>query len=84
MVVLHYHDYIGGSHVPPFWSLGYHQSRWGYRDFEMVKATVRQFNEHKIPLDTMWSDLDYMQDKAIFTIDHDKYPPASMKQFFSE
>jgi alpha-glucosidase (family GH31 glycosyl hydrolase) len=24
------HKYIGRSLVPPFWSLGYHQSRWGY------------------------------------------------------
>jgi alpha-glucosidase (family GH31 glycosyl hydrolase) len=26
-----YHEYIGKSHIPPFWSLGYHQSRWGYK-----------------------------------------------------
>lgn len=28
-----YHHFIGPAHVPPFWSLGYHQSRWGYKNF---------------------------------------------------
>jgi alpha-glucosidase (family GH31 glycosyl hydrolase) len=32
-LVKQYHNYIGPAMVPPFWSLGYHQSRWGYRNF---------------------------------------------------
>lgn len=30
-VLEQYHDYIGKSHIPPFWSMGYHQCRWGYK-----------------------------------------------------
>ena len=26
-----YHQYIGPSLIPPFWSIGYHQCRWGYK-----------------------------------------------------
>ena len=26
-----YHNYIGPSNTPPFWAMGYHQSRWGYK-----------------------------------------------------
>lgn len=25
-----FHKYLGQSAVPPFWSLGFHQCRWGY------------------------------------------------------
>jgi alpha-glucosidase (family GH31 glycosyl hydrolase) len=30
-VLERYHDYIGRAHIPPFWSMGYHQCRWGYK-----------------------------------------------------
>ena len=30
---------------------------------------------YRIPLDTMWSDLDYMKNMAIFTVDEENYPP---------
>lgn len=36
-LIRHYHEYIGGIHIPPFWSLGWHQSRWGYRSLETMK-----------------------------------------------
>lgn len=26
-----YHRFIGPSFIPPFWSFGYHQCRWGYK-----------------------------------------------------
>ena len=35
-VLQRYHDYIGAAHIPPFWSLGYHQCRWGYRTVEVL------------------------------------------------
>jgi hypothetical protein len=25
-----YHNYINGYMIQPFWSMGYHNSRWGY------------------------------------------------------
>ena len=31
-----YHKYIGPSAIPPFWSLGYHQSRWGYKSLKQI------------------------------------------------
>lgn len=32
-ILKQYHNYIGPAMVPPFWALGYHQSRWGYKDY---------------------------------------------------
>jgi len=31
-----YHSYLGGFVIPPFWTLGYNQCRWGYRDISDV------------------------------------------------
>lgn len=31
-VVSKINDYAGLPNVPPFWSLGFHQCRWGYED----------------------------------------------------
>ena len=40
---------------------------------------VEEFDKLALPLDTMWSDLDYMKSKAIFTVDESSYPPAKMR-----
>ncbi len=60
--------------MPPFWSLGWHQCRWGYKTLKDMTAVVEQYAEHDIPLDTIWNDLDSMREKAIFTIDERNYP----------
>lgn len=36
-VLEQYHSYIGASHIPPFWSLGFHQSRWGYHNLGLIE-----------------------------------------------
>ena len=64
-----YHQYIGPAHIPPFWAMGWHQSRWGYKTLRDFEKIVDQYDDLQIPLDTMRSDLDYMKNKAIFTVD---------------
>lgn len=75
-----YHDYIGPFHLPPFWSMGYHQCRWGYQTLEVLRKVVEKHNEHDLPLDVMWSDLDYMQEKRIFTINEYTHPAAKLNE----
>ena len=79
-----YHQYIGPAHIPPFWALGYHQSRWGYKTFNQFSQVVKQFKTNDIPLDTMWSDLDYMKSKSIFTLDETNYPGDKMRSLLSD
>lgn len=71
--------YNGRADLPPFWSFGYHQCRWGYADIGQLKAVISNFQKHGIPLDTLWSDLDYMVNSEVFTIDEAKFPPAEMR-----
>jgi alpha-glucosidase (family GH31 glycosyl hydrolase) len=69
-----YHDYVGHWTVQPFWSLGFHQSRWGYYNLQTLKDKVNKYREIQCPIDVIWSDLDYMIDKEDFTIDSNKFP----------
>ena len=59
---------LGIPALPPFWSLGNHQSRYGYNNFEEFKNVYEQYKKHEIPIDTMWIDIDVMKDYEIFTV----------------
>ena len=48
--------------------MGYHQCRWGYESAEKLVEVVSKLDELMIPIDTIWSDLEYMDKKMIFTV----------------
>ena len=72
-VVKMYHKYIGGYTIQPFWAFGFHQSRWGYSNSSILEEVINKFEEHKLPLDGIWMDIDYMIEKRDFTIDEHRY-----------
>lgn len=65
---------IGVTPLPPAWALGYHQSRWGYGGHDDLLALDKQFTEHKIPCDSLWLDLDYMDGFRIFQTSKEMFP----------
>ena len=83
-LVQDYHKYLGGWAMQPFWSFGYHQSRWGYTDLEKINSTLTNFKEYGMPLDAIWMDIDYMINHNIFTIDPDRYNLTLMKSLLKE
>ena len=40
---------IGRTFLPPYWSLGFQLSRWGYNKIETVKNLVENMSEHDLP-----------------------------------
>jgi alpha-glucosidase (family GH31 glycosyl hydrolase) len=36
LVMDKFHEYLGPSAIPPFWSLGFHQCRWGYQNIAFL------------------------------------------------
>ncbi|CAD8187090.1 unnamed protein product [Paramecium pentaurelia] len=72
-VIKQYHNYLGGWILPPFWSFGFHQSRWGYNNSSKLVQVVEQYQKNKIPIDTIWSDIDYMHDRQIFSVDSNRF-----------
>ncbi|QRV92350.1 glycoside hydrolase family 31 protein [Ceratobasidium sp. AG-Ba] len=63
----------------PYWSLGFHQCRYGYRDFVDVANVITNYSAAGIPLETMWTDIDYMYARQVFTNDPQYFPTSKMQ-----
>ncbi|XP_045462356.1 lysosomal alpha-glucosidase-like [Harmonia axyridis] len=68
-VVRQYTDLIGRPFMPPYWGLGFHLCRFGYKTLEETKKIMQRNIDAEIPLDTQWNDLDYMNNSNDFTYD---------------
>lgn len=74
-----YTKLTGSGNLPPMYALAHHQSRWNYFTQEDVLQVVESFDEHEIPVDTMWLDIEYTDDKMYFTWNHTAFPtPIAM------
>lgn len=51
----------GVTQLPPYYSLGYHQSRWNYFSQDEVNSVDQQFDDHDLILDAIWLDIEYTQ-----------------------
>ncbi|XP_055711223.1 neutral alpha-glucosidase AB [Phlebotomus papatasi] len=80
-----YTDLTGTAPLPQIFSLGYHQSRWNYNDEADVASVHDKFDDHDIPLDTIWLDIEYTDAKKYFTWDGHKFPhPLDMIRNLTE
>jgi alpha-glucosidase len=73
-----YTELTGRTPLPPLWALGNHQSRWGYKSADEVRAIAREFRARDIPCDALYLDIDYMDGYRVFTWDRDRFsdPPG--------
>lgn len=46
-----YHLYLGGWQQQAFWAFGHHQSRWGYKTLDQMKAVIKGYRDNKLPFD---------------------------------
>ena len=68
MALISLHDIIGHPILPPYWSLGFHQCRWGYNYAQDIRNVYENFVAYELPIDTFWGDIDILQDYRIFTL----------------
>ena len=64
----------GHTQLPPYWSLGFQQSRYSYYPEARVREIAKSFRDKKIPCDAIYLDIDYQKGNAPFTIDRERFP----------
>uniref|UniRef100_A0A672MTL1 Lysosomal alpha-glucosidase n=1 Tax=Sinocyclocheilus grahami TaxID=75366 RepID=A0A672MTL1_SINGR len=82
-VVQQYHEVIGYPMMPSYWSLGFHLCRWGYTSTNITRTVVQLMRQAKIPLDVQWNDLDYADQRRVFTFDPQRFGdlPQMVEEF---
>lgn len=69
-----YGQLTGFVEIPQLFALGYHQCRWNYNDEKDVLDVSAKMDEHRIPYDTIWLDIEYTDKKKYFTWHPDNFP----------
>jgi alpha-glucosidase len=54
-VAREYSEITQKATMMPYWSLGFHQCRFGYKSVEEVAEVVANYSKANIPLETMWT-----------------------------
>lgn len=80
-VLRQYMQLTGPPMLPQLFALGYHQCRWNYINQKDVLTVDEQFDEHDMPYDVIWLDIEYLDDRKYFTWEKTKFPdPISMEK----
>ncbi|EPS25467.1 putative alpha-glucosidase [Penicillium oxalicum 114-2] len=79
-VAKQYSEVVGLPAMQAYWTFGFHNCRYGYRDVYDVAEAVHNYSAARIPLETMWTDIDYMDRRRVFTLDPERYPLEKMRE----
>ncbi|QIW98302.1 hypothetical protein AMS68_003820 [Peltaster fructicola] len=67
-----------------YWTFGFHQCRWGYKNWSQVSDVVDNYRKFNIPLETVWNDIDYMLQYRDFTNDPNTFPYSEGQALLSK
>jgi alpha-glucosidase len=71
-----YAQLSGPPSVPPRWTFGYLQSRWGWKDRAYIDDTLHQFISRKLPVDAFIFDFEWYATSPDYTV-----APAGLPHF---
>ena len=54
-VIQQYTSVIGTTVMIPYWALGFHLCRWGYKSIDEVMTVVNTMKAYGIPQDVQWN-----------------------------
>ncbi|OAG09494.1 uncharacterized protein CC84DRAFT_1202211 [Paraphaeosphaeria sporulosa] len=81
-VAREYSEITGRAQMMPYWGFGFHQCRFGYKSADEVAAVIANYSAANIPLETMWTDIDYMDSHKVFTLG-ESFPLDKMRSLVS-
>jgi alpha 1,3-glucosidase len=73
-VLAQYAFLTGATPLPPMFAIAYHQCKWNYKNEEEVLAVNAGFNEHEMPMDVIWLDIEHTDGKRYFTWNAHAFP----------
>ncbi|CAJ2502526.1 Uu.00g099200.m01.CDS01 [Anthostomella pinea] len=79
-VAQQYAEIVGIPAMMPYWGFGFHNCRYGYQDVYDVAEAVYNYSQAEIPLETMWTDIDYMYLRRVFSLDPERFPLDMMRE----
>jgi alpha-glucosidase len=75
----------GFSTLPPRWTLGYHQSRYGYTSQAQLLTVAATLRALQLPTDVVYLDIDYLDRLQMFSWNLDAFPnPHEMNQLLRQ
>ncbi|KAJ7168272.1 putative alpha-glucosidase [Mycena crocata] len=75
-----YSGIVGRPAEQSYWTYGFHQCKYGYKDVQMLAEVVYNYSQANIPLETMWADIDYMDLRRTWTLDPERFPLHKMQE----
>jgi len=83
-VVKQYHNWLGKWILPPFWTFGHHQCKWGYENISVIENVHENYRKNNLPLDVIWGDIDYMDRYVNSILDNNRYPADEINRVLKE
>jgi alpha-glucosidase len=78
-IIASYTALTGRTPMPPLWSLGYQQCRWGYANTGELLQVAKTLRDKQLPSDVVYMDITYMDKYKVFTWDRNNFPdPKAM------
>ncbi|KAL5596541.1 hypothetical protein BROUX41_006767 [Berkeleyomyces rouxiae] len=74
---------VGLPAMQQYWTFGYHQSRWGYKKWEDLQEVAQRMQDAGIWMETIWSDIDYMDRYRDFTTAPTGFPLDQFSRFLN-
>ncbi|KAK4958489.1 hypothetical protein LTR10_004917 [Elasticomyces elasticus] len=63
-----------------YWTYGFHQCKYGWPDVYFLAEVVQNYSDAGIPLEVLWTDIDYMDRRRTWTLDPDRFPLPKMQE----